>query len=89
MLSEKENEQVKAEMAKIEAMDWSDLETPEYDAAKLVFTQSRTKRQLDVEAAELPKRKVRPHLNTFNLLSRVLIMHSVDGWPTQGSSPCN
>ena len=58
MLSEKENEQVKAEMAKIDAMDLSDLESPEYEAAKYIFVQSRTKRQLDVEAAEVPKRKV-------------------------------
>ena len=88
MLSEKENEQVKAEMAKIDALDLSDIESPEYNAAKHIFTQSRTKRQLDVEAAEIPKRKVSTLPIMIKPLSRLLIMRSVDGWPTQSNSLC-
>ena len=75
VISEKDNEQVKAEMAKIDAMELSDIESPEYDAAKYIFAQSRPKRQLDVEAAEMPKRKVSPvnSVHRSNVLQLTII----------------
>lgn len=57
--SDKENEKVKAEMAKIDAMGLSDLEFPEYEDAKQNYKQLGQKRQLDVEATEDGKRKVK------------------------------
>ena len=58
ILLQKENELVKMELAKIDAMELSDLDSPEFVAAKESYIQSSKKRQLDVENAELPKRKV-------------------------------
>ena len=83
MFSEKENEEVQVEMAKIDAMDLSDIESPEYDVAKLQFTRLRPKRQLDVETAEVSKRKVRSRPKIFDLLSKALTLSSADGLPTQ------
>lgn len=56
--SDKENEKVKKEMARIDAMETSDLDTPEFEHAKQKHFQSSQKRQRDVEAAEDVKRKV-------------------------------
>lgn len=56
--SDKENEKVKKEMAKIEAMELSDVESPEWQQAKQQHVLSSQKRQHDVEAAEDIKRKV-------------------------------
>lgn len=58
--SDKENEKVKKEMAKIDAMDMSDLELPEFEAAKQRHVESSLKRQQAVEEREESKRKVRP-----------------------------
>ena len=58
MLLQKENEQIKLEMVKIDAMELSDLDSPEYLAAKEAYALLNKKRALDIETAELPKRKV-------------------------------
>ncbi len=58
MLLQKENEQIKLEMVKIDAMELSDLDSPEYLAAKEAYALLNKKRALDLEATELPKRKV-------------------------------
>ena len=59
MTSDKENEKVRKEMAKIDAMDLSDIESPEWELAKQKHVQASLKRQRDVENAENDKRKVR------------------------------
>ena len=56
--SDKENEKVKKEMTKIDAMDLSDIESPEWETAKQKHAQSSLKRQRDVEEGENVKRKV-------------------------------
>ena len=58
MTSDKENEKVKKEMVKIEAMPLSPIELPEYEAEKQKHAKSSQKRQRDVENAEEIKRKV-------------------------------
>ena len=58
--SDKENEKVKKEIARIEAMELSDIESPEWESAKQRYLESSQKRQRDVEAAEDIKRKVIP-----------------------------
>jgi len=56
--SDKENEKVKKEMARIDLMETSDLESPDFEDAKQKHVQVSQKRQRDVEAAEDIKRKV-------------------------------
>ncbi len=56
--SDKENEKVKKEMAKIDAMELSDIESSEWQEAKQQYVLSSQKRQHDIEAAENIKRKV-------------------------------
>lgn len=56
--SDKENEKVKKEMAKIDAMELSDIDSPEWQEARQLHVLSSQKRQHDVEAAEDIKRKV-------------------------------
>ena len=56
--SDKENEKVKKEMAKIEAMPLSPIELPEYEADKQKHAKISQKRQRDVENGEEVKRKV-------------------------------
>lgn len=58
--SDKENEKVKKEMARIDAMELSDIESPDWETAKQRYRESSEKRQRDVEAAENIKRKVTP-----------------------------
>ena len=58
--SDKENEKVKKEIARIDAMELSDIESPEWESAKKRYLESSQKRQRDVEAAEDIKRKVIP-----------------------------
>ena len=63
--SDKENEKVAKEMAKIDAMEHSDVESSEWDDMKEKYLQSSRKRFLDVEEAETSKRKVKPSLFNF------------------------
>ncbi len=56
--SDKENEKVKKEMARIDAMEKSDLESPDFEDDKQKHAQASQKRQRDVEAIEDIKRKV-------------------------------
>ena len=56
--SDKENEKVKKEKARIDAMDLSDIDSPEWEIAKQQHAQLSQKRQRDVEAIEDVKRKV-------------------------------
>ena len=56
--SDKENEKVKKEIERINAMELSDIESPEWVSAKQRYIESSQKRQRDVEAAEDIKRKV-------------------------------
>ena len=58
MTSDKENERVKKEMAKIDAMPLSPIELPEYEGEKKKHAKSSQKRQRDVETSEEAKRKV-------------------------------
>lgn len=56
--SDKENEKVKKEMAKIDATPLSPIDIPEYEADKQKHAKSSLKRQRDVEHGEEVKRKV-------------------------------
>ncbi len=56
--SDKENERVKKEMARIDALETSDLESPEFGDAKQKHDQTSQKRQRDLEITEDIKRKV-------------------------------
>ena len=58
LTSDKENERVKKEMAKIDAMPLSPIDSPQYDAEKQKHVKSSQKRQRDVESCEEVKRKV-------------------------------
>ena len=58
MTSDKENEKVKKEMAKIDAAPLSPVELPAYEADKQKHAKSAQKRQRDVEHGEEIKRKV-------------------------------
>ena len=64
MTSDKENERVKKEMAKIDAMPLSPIELPEYEAEKKKHAKSSQKRQRDVETNEEAKRKVSRPIST-------------------------
>ena len=57
-IPDKENEKVRKEMAKIDAMELSDIESPEWAAAKQKHVETSQKRQRDVETIENVKRKV-------------------------------
>lgn len=57
--SDKENERVKKEMAKIDATPLSPIALPAYEADKQKHAKSSQKRQRDVETTEEIKRKVR------------------------------
>ena len=58
---DKENEKVKKEMVRIDTMDLSDIDAPEWESAKQRYLATSQKRQRDVEAAEEVKRKVYHH----------------------------
>lgn len=57
-MSDKENEKVKKEMERIDAMGLSDTESSAWAAEKEAFTTMSLKRQADVDAVEDTKRKV-------------------------------
>ena len=58
LASDKENERIKKEMAKIDAMPLSPIDLPGYEADKQKHTTSSQKRKRDVEDREEVKRKV-------------------------------
>lgn len=58
MTSDKENEKVRKEMAKIDAMELSDIESSKWAKAKENHVRSSQKRYLEVENAENGRRKV-------------------------------
>ena len=58
MTSDNENEKVRKEMAKIDAMEMSDIESPKWAKAKENHVRSSQKRYLEVENAENGRRKV-------------------------------
>ncbi|KAL8781032.1 MAG: hypothetical protein Q9213_006177 [Squamulea squamosa] len=59
LISNKENEQIDKEFAKIDAMELSDVESPDWATAKQEFAQQSNKRLMEVEQAEIVKRKRR------------------------------
>ena len=59
-LSDKENEKVRKEMAKIDAMELSDIESSKWATKKQDYALLSQKRHLDIEDAEKVKRKVSP-----------------------------
>lgn len=62
VISDKENEKVKKEMVKIDAMGLSDTESPGWAAEKDAFIKTSCKRQADIDQLEDEKRKVRYHI---------------------------
>lgn len=56
--SERDNERVRKEMAKIDAMELSDIESPTWALAKENYILLSRKRYLDIEECENVKRKV-------------------------------
>lgn len=59
LLSDRENEKVKKELAKIDAMELSDMESSSWATKKQDYAQLSQKRYLDIENSENVKRKVR------------------------------
>lgn len=57
-LSEKENEKIKSEMAKIDAKDLGDIDGPAWEAKKEAYGLLNQKRQMNVDTSEDSKRKV-------------------------------
>lgn len=57
-MSDKENHRIEQELVRIDAMELSDIESPEWAIAKQDFARSRKKRLLDLEKAEDSKCKV-------------------------------
>lgn len=57
-MSDKENARVQKELARIDAMELSDIENPEWELAKQDFIRASKKRLLEVAQAEGNKRKV-------------------------------
>ena len=57
-LSDKENEKVRKEMAKIDAMELSDIESPTWATKKQDYAQLSQKRLIEIEGTENVKRKV-------------------------------
>ena len=57
--SERDNERVRKEMAKIDAMELSDVESPKWTTVKENYELLSRKRYLDIEDIEDVKRKVR------------------------------
>ncbi|KAL6713112.1 putative DNA helicase ino80 [Lecanora helva] len=78
LTSDKENEKVRKEMARIDTMDMSDLELPEFEAAKQRHIQASLKRQQAVEATEDLKRK-RRRITAAKTLSILLGTHADHG----------
>ena len=58
VMSDKENEKVKKEMERIDAMEMSEAESPAWAAERDAYVEISRKRQLDVDAVEDRKRKV-------------------------------
>ena len=59
LVSAKDNEKVQKEMAKIDALDLSDADSPEFEGARRLHAHMSSKREQDVEATENVKRKRR------------------------------
>lgn len=57
-LSDKENDRIQKELARIDAMELSDADSPEWTMAKEDFLIMNNKRLLTVNEAEASKRKV-------------------------------
>ena len=57
-MSDKENHKIAQELARIDAMEHSDVESSKWTVAKQDFIRSRNKRSLDTENTEESKRKV-------------------------------
>ena len=58
-VSAKDNERVQKEMAKIDAMDLSDVDSPDFEGERQVHKNLLSKREQDVEVSENVKRKRR------------------------------
>ncbi|KAL8683713.1 MAG: hypothetical protein Q9186_000347 [Xanthomendoza sp. 1 TL-2023] len=76
--SEKETERIKKELTKIDAMELSDIESPEWITAKSEFTRSSNKRFLEAEKLEENKRK-RRRTATSKKLSEQIGIHAEAG----------
>ena len=57
---DKEDEKIRKELAKIDAMELSEFEGPEFETAKQKYAKTLSKRQRGVEDTEDNKRKVKP-----------------------------
>ena len=73
-MSDKENEKVKKEMERIDAMEMSESESPAWAAEKDAYVVLSRKRQLDVVAVEDRKRKVlnTPYVKLVSSLTRII-----------------
>ena len=74
----KDNEKVLKEMAKIDALELSDIENSEFDSARQEYLQTLKNRQLAVEALENGKRK-RRRTASARKLSMTFGVHADDG----------
>lgn len=56
-MSDKENQRIEQELARIDAVEHSEVESTEWETAKQNFLRLRNKRLLDVDKMEESKRK--------------------------------
>ncbi|KAL8705003.1 MAG: hypothetical protein Q9201_001848 [Fulgogasparrea decipioides] len=70
-LSDKENHRVEQELARIDAMELSDIESAEWATAKQDFAGSRNKRLLEVDKVEDSKRKRRRTASSKKLSEQI------------------
>ncbi|KAL8734839.1 MAG: hypothetical protein Q9166_001191 [cf. Caloplaca sp. 2 TL-2023] len=76
--SDKENERIDKELAKIDAMELSDIDSPEWTVAKQDYSQSSKKRLVDAEMKEESKRK-RRRTASSKKLSEYITIHAEAG----------
>lgn len=81
VMSDKENEKVKKEMEKIDAMELSDAELSAWAAEREAYIATSLKRQVDVDAEEERRRKVRQHCLSSTHVSSLTIPCSAAGPP--------
>ncbi|KAL8716039.1 MAG: hypothetical protein Q9225_006279 [Loekoesia sp. 1 TL-2023] len=77
-MSDKENDRVQKELARIDAMELSDIDSSEWAVVKQDFLRSNNKRLIEIENAEASKRK-RRRITTSKKLSDQISTHAEAG----------
>lgn len=81
VMTDKDNERVKKEMEKIDAMELTDAESPAWEAEREAYIAISLKRQVDLDAEEERKRKVRQYSPSSTRVSSLIVHCSAAGPP--------